>query len=406
MKKSSKKPLILDQERLKDKTKLSLTVNYIVAICSLLLFLITNFWLGIESVIPWTFLTYGILTIFLCYFHKNHKNLIFTFYATVILALLGTGIIVMHSGGIYSMYLLLVPFMVLAGFIAGPTHGKIMTVICTTIILGVFILSTPERVQEWNVVPPAAIKTFNLMSLLFSVVIMGVLGNYLIRSHHKLYRLKQEAYSKLHEKETLLKEIHHRVKNNLQTISSLLSLQSNHIEDVQMKALMRSSQNRVISMAMIHEMLYMRDDISNIDYKTYVIELCEYLIRSIVGTESDVKLDLDIDDINLDINTAIPLGLLINEIVTNSLKYGVNENSGEIYISLKKSDDADYELKIGDFGQGYEEDKGHQNTRSLGLKLIHNLARQLKGEMQRDLSRKGTHYVLHFKELKQLHPSG
>jgi two-component sensor histidine kinase len=211
----------------------------------------------------------------------------------------------------------------------------------------------------------------------------------------------------MEEKETLLKEVHHRVKNNLQTVSSLLSLQSRNVEEARMKTLLKSTQNRVISMAMVHEMLYMRNDITQIEYKSYVQELSEYLIRSIKGLDSKVQLKIDIPDIKLGIDTAIPLGLLINEAVTNALKYGfTDEEEGEIYIVLKKELDKQYVLNIGDNGKGFPETITYKNSKSLGLKLIHNLTRQLKGTIQRDASKKGTNYIIRFHEItQQLHPA-
>ena len=128
-----------------------------------------------------------------------------------------------------------------------------------------------------------------------------------------------EVEERIHEKDTLLKEVHHRVKNNLQTVSSLLSLQSRGIKDEKVKNLIKSSQNRVISMAMVHEMLYMRDDLSKINYKSYVEELSEYLVKSVKGADSNVKVNINIPQIELGIDTAIPLGLLINEALTNAL---------------------------------------------------------------------------------------
>jgi two-component sensor histidine kinase len=216
-----------------------------------------------------------------------------------------------------------------------------------------------------------------------------------------------ELEEQIAEKETLFKELHHRVKNNLQTVSSLLSLQARGIDDEEMKNLIKSSQNRVISMAMVHEMLYMRDDISKVEYKSYVQELGEYLVRSVKGVNSNVSLKVDIPEIELGIDTAIPLGLLINEAITNALKYGIkDDDTGEIYIALRKEDNKDYVLSIGDNGVGFSEKVNFRNTKSLGLKLIHNLTRQLKGSIVRDLSKKGTNYVVKFREIDQqkFHP--
>ncbi len=190
------------------------------------------------------------------------------------------------------------------------------------------------------------------------------------------------------------------MKNNLQTISSLLSLQSRNIEDEGAKKLLKSSQNRVISMAMIHEMLYLREDLSKIHYRSYILELVKYLVRSIKGNSDNIAVDIDIPDLRFNIDTAIPLGLLVNEAVTNTLKYGIlNDSKGEIFIQLKKSGPDHFILHIGDDGIGFSKDLDYRNSKSLGLRLIHNLSRQLQGSMSRDLSKKGTHYIIKFKEI-------
>ena len=209
-----------------------------------------------------------------------------------------------------------------------------------------------------------------------------------------------DLHEKLKEKDMLLKEVHHRVKNNLQTVCSLLNMQSRGTDDEQMKNLIKSSQNRVMAMSMVHEMLYLRDDLTAIDYKPYVFKLTEYLVKSVKGPDSKVKLAIDIPDIVLGIDTAIPLGLLINETITNSLKYGIRDDAeGEIHIELKKQDENDYILAIGDNGVGIADSVDPKTTKSLGLKLIHNLARQLKGSITRDWSREGTNYIVRFKDI-------
>ncbi len=206
---------------------------------------------------------------------------------------------------------------------------------------------------------------------------------------------------KLQQKETLLKEVHHRVKNNLQTVSSLLSLQSRSIEDEKISSIIKSSQNRVVSMAMVHEMLYKRDDYtSKIELKPYVQELCEYLVRSVKGNDNKINTKLDIGDFKLSIDTVIPLGLIINETVTNALKYGLPEDvNGEILVKLSKKGVNTYEMYLGDNGIGFPEDINPKNTKSLGLKLIHNLSRQLRGTVQRDMNSTGTYYQITFEEV-------
>lgn len=207
--------------------------------------------------------------------------------------------------------------------------------------------------------------------------------------------------AKLKEKETLLKEVHHRVKNNLQTVSSLLSLQSRAVADPKIEGIIKSSQHRVVSMSMVHEMLYKRDDYtSKIELRPYVAELCEYLIRSVKGNDNNVSTNFDIGDYRLSIDTVIPLGLIINETITNALKYGIpGASEGEIKIHLSKKGANSYEMYLGDNGIGFPDEITPKTTQSLGLKLIHNLARQLKGTVARDNDAKGTYYQINFEEV-------
>ncbi|MDT0606945.1 sensor histidine kinase [Croceitalea rosinachiae] len=244
-------------------------------------------------------------------------------------------------------------------------------------------------------------NNIGFLVILFFLAILFVATALFIRSLAVNKSSNEALEQKLKEKETLLKEVHHRVKNNLQTVSSLLSLQSRSIEDKKISSIIKSSQNRVVSMAMVHEMLYKRDDyISKIELKPYVEELCEYLVRSLKGNENSISTKLDIGDFKLSIDTVIPLGLIINEAVTNALKYGIPEDAnGEILVRLSKKGVNTYQMYLGDNGIGFPEDINPTNIKSLGLKLIHNLSRQLRGSVQRDMNSKGTYYQITFEEV-------
>ena len=191
------------------------------------------------------------------------------------------------------------------------------------------------------------------------------------------------------------------MKNNLQTVSSLLNLQANNSGNEQLKDLVKGSQNRVLSMAMIHEMLYLRHNLSKIEFKPYVQELTEYLVKSVKGRNKNATINIDIPDIELGIDTAIPLGLLINEAVSNSLKYAfVEHENGQIGITLRKdSAQNTYNLHISDNGIGFSEKLDFRTTKSLGIKLIHKLARQLKGSVKRLQTEKGTNYSITFQDI-------
>ncbi|MDX1766981.1 MAG: sensor histidine kinase [Arenibacter troitsensis] len=394
----------LDQYRLKDKVRLTLRVNYISSVLSIIFGLICIFLLDITRIIPATFIVFGVLNLANTLAFHKHNLLGLTYNFTSILALASSVIITIYSGGINSPFIFVLALVVFAGYISTKEYGRIYLNLNLLIIILIYSQSIAEFNFTENVVPDESKNIFALFSILFSVYLLGgVIGKNLLKAHNELHKIRNENEARIREKDTLLKEIHHRVKNNLQTVSSLLSLQSRSIEEPRIKTLIKSSQNRVISMAMVHEMLYMRHDLSKIEYKSYVEELSDYLIRSFKGTENNITLNIKIPDIKLGIDTAIPLGLLINEVITNALKYGIKDNDpGKIHIELVKSNAKDYILYIGDDGEGFPEGISHKNTKSLGLKLIHNLSRQLKGSINRDPSKKGTNYIVKFSDIQ--HP--
>lgn len=212
-------------------------------------------------------------------------------------------------------------------------------------------------------------------------------------------RIAQEnlaLQNNIREKEVLLKEVHHRVKNNLQIISSLLNLQSRNSQDPAVQHLFDMSLNRIRSMATVHELLYRSKDISHIDINDYVNRLIQPLLESIQGEEA-VTIDLEVHRVVLHINTAIPLGLIINEIVTNALVHGVAGcDNPRVYLRLLKRDSS-YRLEIGDNGSGLKDQDFEGDT--LGLQLILSLVDQINGKMKLNRELKGTHFVIEFEEI-------
>ncbi|MCE5215299.1 MAG: PAS domain S-box protein [Methanobacterium sp.] len=201
----------------------------------------------------------------------------------------------------------------------------------------------------------------------------------------------------LHEKEVLLKEIHHRVKNNLQIISSLLDLQESYVkEDPTAVNVLEESKNRVISMAMIHEMLYQSEDLSRINFSDYIRNIVLNLFDS-YGAKA-IVLVINVDEIYLNIETSVPLGLIISELVSNSLKYAFTDDVGEISVSLKHKG-GEYKLKICDNGIGLPEEINFSTESTLGLRLVNSLVSQLDGTLQLKRTN-GTQYTFTFKELK------
>ena len=201
------------------------------------------------------------------------------------------------------------------------------------------------------------------------------------------------------KKKCFLKRFYHRVKNNLMIISSLLNLQSRYIKDEESKNIFKESQNRTRSMALIHERLYQSTDLKRIDFGEYIRTLANDLYNTYVMDKSLITLNIDVDDVKLDINTSIPLGLIVNELVTNSLKHAFPPGkSGEIDIQFHTQDDK-YLLEVKDNGIGFPKDINYQNTDSLGLRLINSLTEQIDGNIQLN-NNSGTSFKIIFKEEK------
>jgi PAS domain S-box-containing protein len=196
-------------------------------------------------------------------------------------------------------------------------------------------------------------------------------------------KAEEKIKASLKEKEILLKEIHHRVKNNLQVISSLLNLQSQYISDEQTRSIFIESKNRVISMALIHEKLYKYDDLTRIYFNEYIRDLADNLIRSYKINTNSISLQIDnLSDVYLDIGTSIPLGLCVNELLTNSLKYAFPDGrEGEIKIRLKSYKDQ-LQVAISDNGVGIPKHLDLNNLQTLGMQLISSLVDQLEGKME------------------------
>jgi len=205
----------------------------------------------------------------------------------------------------------------------------------------------------------------------------------------------QDLKQSLQDKEILLKEIHHRVKNNLAIMSGLFELQLDSTENEQTIKALRNSQSRLKSMALVHDKLYRTSSLTDIEMSQYVEELVRSLHNTFVGPKQDISLNFKIEDINLDIDQAIPCGLLINEIVVNAFKHGFeNKDKGSIEIAMKKQN-GDARLVIADDGHGIPEDFDISKSSSLGMMLIETFKNQLDASLHISNSR-GTRFTFSF----------
>lgn len=207
---------------------------------------------------------------------------------------------------------------------------------------------------------------------------------------------EQVIKDSLHEKEIMLKEIHHRVKNNLAVIGSLFYLQSTYTDNKQLKEILQKSQDRVRSMAMVHESLYRSDKFQEINFSDYIKKIAPQLINTYTINEIKPSLILDLEDAFLDIESAIPCGLILNEILTNTLKHAflANSDNNEVCIQVKKLPDRKISIEISDNGVGLPDNTEYSTSKSLGLRLINSLSRQLDGEFSMNSLSIGTQVTL------------
>jgi len=220
----------------------------------------------------------------------------------------------------------------------------------------------------------------------------------IIRDVSDRKKAEEKIQQSLKEKEVLLKEVHHRVKNNLQIILSILNLQYVKVSDKKTLDLLRDVRNRIKAMSFIHELLYQTDDFSSINFSEYITNITNNLVYS-YSPNNTIDLKLDVGILFLDLDRAIPCGLIINELVTNALKYAFrSRDKGEISISLTQTNDF-IRLVIADNGNGFPTGIDYRNTESLGLQLVVTLVEQLRGEISLDNSN-GTKYTITFKDGK------
>ena len=234
-----------------------------------------------------------------------------------------------------------------------------------------------------------------------SIATWGSIGNKfttsIIRDVTERKLNEKMLQNSLYEKEMLLKEIHHRVKNNLMIISSLLNLQSRYIKDEESKNIFKESQNRARSMALIHERLYQSTDLKSIDFGDYIFTLSNDLYRTYAMDTNLIKLNVDVGEIMLDIDISIPLGLIINELITNCLKHAFPQGRiGEINIKFQKLNNK-YQLEVKDDGIGFPRNINYKHTDTLGLRLITSLTEQIDGEIELN-SISGTSFKITFKD--------
>ncbi len=235
--------------------------------------------------------------------------------------------------------------------------------------------------------------------LIFAVsgfIIIGLLSFFFIKNRNKNIQISKA----LNDKEILLKEIHHRVKNNLQVVSSLLSLQQMQTKDQAANQALEEGRNRVKAMALIHQNLYQDENLVGVNTKQYIERLVANLVNTYKTNNKKITVKTDIEPVKLDVDTITPLGLIINELISNALKYAFKESdSGTITISLKKEKDT-LTVSVSDNGIGLPKNFSYQNSESLGYKLIHSFSQKLQAKLNVSSSNQGTKITLKINNFK------
>lgn len=217
----------------------------------------------------------------------------------------------------------------------------------------------------------------------------------IIQDINKRKKLEDELKKSLEEKDLMMKEIHHRVKNNFMIIQSLLQLQSRHINDKDVLEIFKESQNRIKSMVFVHQRLYQHDNLKKINFGDYPETLASDIFKSYVSNPDQITLDIDTEDVTIDIDTAIPLGLILNELISNSLKYAFPKGRNGILTVKSYLKGSKYSLIVSDNGIGFPEDLDYENSDSLGLKLIYSLSDQIGADVKLDTAN-GTKFEITF----------
>lgn len=224
---------------------------------------------------------------------------------------------------------------------------------------------------------------------------IGTMG--VLRDITELKKAEAELKNNIQQKEILLKEVHHRVKNNLQVISSILNLQTGYINDEDTLGVIRECQDRIKSMAFIHESLYQKEDFAAVNFAEYLHNLCSNISHSYMTPNRNIKFDFEIEDISLSLDSAIPCGLIVNELVSNCFKYAFKGlKQGSIKVTFTKDQHNNKRLIVHDSGKGLPQDLNIKTNDSLGLQLVWMLVDQIDGEIKYEYA-SGSKFIVNFK---------
>lgn len=381
-------------------TVLTLNVLYTLSIVTFLHAISCFFYLNIKGVIFNFLLGYSLVNLINILFFYKHKNILTTYHIGSVLGFITILSLSYYSGGINSPVISFLVLLIFFGYLIHKKLGNLWLVL-VVISVAVFYIASFLGHEVANQITAENKTEFNLIFLLFSIILLGgVFGRMMNGANTQIKKAKQEIMSKNNEKSVMLKEIHHRVKNNLQTVNSLLRIQARGITDENVKSMFKVAQSRIVAMARLHEKIYKTKDLKHIDVNEYIKLLINDLISS-YNLDKEITTILFVSPLKMSIDTLLPLSLIINEFVSNSLKHAFNHNKGgEIYVELKNTTDYNYELIIGDNGIGVTNNELSIIDNSTGMILIKTFVRQLRGEIKQLDSDTGLMFKISFLEIE------
>ena len=287
----------------------------------------------------------------------------------------------------WRLFLMTVAISVVAVLAVGLASSQITSIELNKVVTGTVMGYKSEDGYRW--------MSVNACPLVHPITneLFGVLKTF--SDVTERIRHDQELNDNLKQKELLLTEIHHRVKNNLAIVSSLLQLQQLYTTDDQVKTMLLESQGRLRSMSLVHEILYKNGDFSKVSFDKYLNEIGHYLKNTFAKPEQEILFEISTDDCNLEITKAIPCGLIVNEIVTNAFKYAFNNRAGGIIVISLRLQGEYYVLEVCDDGPGLPEGINWAEAKTMGFTLVRTLSAQLKGALSIE-NKNGARVVLTF----------